>query len=132
MKMSQLFKELATEVANGDINALEGYIILKQSEKQLEEALAIVQPLAIAEADKYAEKTIHAYGAIIEKRSAPSRWDYSSVAAWNQAKERLDYIQKIAQAGGGADTDSGEIIDKAFKVPGKAIIAVSIKHEDNL
>lgn len=123
------YKEIAQQVVDGHINALKAYVELKKVEKKLEHALAVVQPLAISEADKYTEKTVFAFGAIIEKRSTPSRWNYEDVKAWNQAKERLSYIEKIAQAGGGADTESGEIIDKAHKVSGKSMIAISFKKE---
>lgn len=122
------YKEITDQVVNGDINALKAYIDLKVAEKELEYALAVVQPLAINEADKYTEKTFKAFGAVIEKRSAPGRWDYAQVNAWKQAKDRLAYIEKISQAGGGADMDSGEVIDKAIKIPGKAIIAINLKN----
>lgn len=122
-----MFEKITEQVINGEINPLKAYIDLKRYESELKNAMAIVGPLATSEADKYAEKTINAFGAIVEKRSAPSTWNYETVNAYQSAKARLEYIQKIAQAGGGADADTGEIIDKAVKIPGKAIIAVNLK-----
>ncbi len=122
-----MYKELAQQAVDGERNALQVFIELKQAEADLKYAMAVVQPLAIDEADKYAEKSFKAFGAIIEKRSSPSTWDYTQVAAFNAAKARLEYIQKIAQAGGGADSDTGEVIDKAIKISGKSTIAINLK-----
>lgn len=124
-----MYKEIANAVTSGEISPLKAYIELKEAEVDLKYALAIIQPLAIKEANNYPEKSFKYMGAIIEKRSSPSIWDYSQVAAYNQAKSRLEYIQMIAQAGGGADADSGEIIDKAIKINGKEIIAINLKKE---
>lgn len=119
-------KELIQDVQQGRLNALQKYVELKEMQSEIEDALKSIQPLAIDEADKYPEKSFKMYGALIEKRAAPATWDYANCLAYQQAKKRLKYIEDIAKAGGGADTDSGEIIDKAFKIEGKANIAVKI------
>jgi hypothetical protein len=46
--------------------------------------------------------------------------------AYSQAKERLKYIEKIAQAGGGYDNVTSEEIGKAVKIEGKQSIAIKI------
>lgn len=122
-----MFLELAQSAFNGEADPLEAYVALKKAEQEVSDALKIVQPLAINEADKYPGKTINLSDATIEKRSAASRWDYSGVAAWSGAKEKLTYIEKIAQAGGGVDPDTAEEIGRAVKIEGKATIAVSLK-----
>jgi len=116
--------EKAIQAVLGNLNPLEVYIDLKAELIELEAAIKQVQDLAISEADKYAEKSFKYNGAIIEKRSSPAIWDYSECMAYHQAKERLKYIEKIAQAGGGADTDSGEVINRAIRIEGRAGIAV--------
>lgn len=120
------YTEISDQVVNGEVNALKAYIELKQASAQLEAALKIVYPLAIDEAGKYSEKTFKAFGATIEKRNGPSQWDYSGVLAYQQAQERLKYIQKIAQAGGGFDAQTTEQIEKAVKIEGKTTIAISL------
>lgn len=121
---------LAISAQNGDCDALQAYKTLKFIEDELKRAIAIVQPLAINEADKYPGKQIDFPDAIIEKRSAPARWEYKHIPAWQEAQKRLEWVQKIAQAGGGADPDSGEIIDRAVKIEGKATIAVTLKKQE--
>lgn len=118
--------QLASLSLDGEINPLEAYIEIKRLSNEISQAEAVVKDLAINEADKYPSKSFSAFGAQIEKRNGPSTWDYSSCAAHIQAKERLKYIEKIAQAGGGADANTGEEIGKAIKIEGKSTIAVKI------
>lgn len=120
-------KLIIDNVKSGNANALSVYVEVKRMEENAKYILAEIQELAIAEAEKYPEKTIHAFGATIEKRNGPSTWDYSNCQAYIQCKERLKYIERISKAGGGADSDSGEIIDKAIKLHGKPTIAISFK-----
>ena len=61
--------QLSQQVVSGDVDALKAYIQLKQAEKEIAEAIKVVQPLAIDEADKYSGKTFQAFGAIIEKKN---------------------------------------------------------------
>jgi hypothetical protein len=121
-----MYNELATKVVNGDVNPLKAYIELKNAQAELEAALKTVQPLAIDEADKYKEKSFKAFGAIIEKRNAPSTWDFSQVAAYQQAKQRLKYIEDVSKAGGGYDAETTEEITKAIRIEGKSSIAVKL------
>ena len=116
---------LANQVVEGELNPLKVYIQLKQIESELEEAMKIVQPLAIDEADKYTGKSFQAFGAMIEKKNGASRWDYSNVSTFNYYKSKLEYVQKIAQAGGGF-TEEGEQIEPAVKVEGKSTISVKL------
>lgn len=120
-----MITEIAEKVTSGDVNPLAAYIELKKIEDELKQAMSIVQPLAIDEADKFSEKSFKFQGAIIEKRSSPATYDFSGVLAYQQAKERIKYIETIAKAGGGAD-EHGEWIDKAHIIKGKATIAVKL------
>lgn len=120
------YAEISDQVVNGEINALKAFVELKMAAAELDSALKIIQPLAIDEASNYPEKSFKAFGAVIEKRNAASSWDYSGVTAYQQAKERLKYIEKVAQAGGGFDATTTEEIGKAVKIEGKATIAISL------
>ena len=119
----ELFDKVS-KVKEGELNALTLYIELKQLEIQLSEAIKDVQPLAIDEALKYPEKSFVKDNAIIEKRSTPSTWDFSGVLAYEQAKKRLKYIEDIAKAGGGYDTETTEEIGNAVKIEGKQTISI--------
>lgn len=118
------FRELVKQVKEGEINALSIYVDLKRYEKELSEALKEIQDFAITEAEKYEGKSFKAFGALIEKKSGASRWDYSEVKEWLLAKERLKQIETIAQVGG--MDESGNEIQRAFKVPGKDTIAIKL------
>jgi hypothetical protein len=121
--------KLAEDVQNGNCDPIQAYVTLKEIESELKLALAMVQPLAISEADKYPGKQIDLANAVIEKRSAAGQWKYDHIQAWKNAKQNLDYVQKIAQAGGGISPE-GEVIDKAVKIEGAATIAVTLKKQE--
>lgn len=118
-------QEIIDSVKEGHGDPLEAYILLKALEEQVEEGLKELKDLAIGEAEKYG-KSFDRFGAHIEVRSAGSRWKYDHIGAWKSAKDKLTYVEKIAQAGGGADPDSGELIEKAIKVEGAQTIAIKL------
>jgi len=115
-----------SQLREGELNPLSLYIELKQLEGQLKLAMDEVQPLAIDEALKYPEKSFKFQNCIIEKRNTPSTWDYSNVQAYQQVKERLKYIEKVSQAGGGFDAETTEEIGKAIKIEGRQTISVKL------
>lgn len=121
-------KQKTQQVIDGYLNPLEFYIELKKIEKQLKESFDIVQSLAIIEADKFNGKSFEFKGAIIEKKNGASTWNYENVNAFLQCKEKLNYIQKVSQLGGGIDPETGEEIGKAIKVEGKSTISVRLKN----
>lgn len=126
-----MYSELAQRVVDGDVNPLEAYVTLKRAADEIKTAMEIVQPLAVSEADKWKEKSFKAYGVIIEKKSNPATWDYSGCEAYEQAQKRLKYIQQIAQIGGGADVDTGEVIGKAIRIEGASNISVKLLKQES-
>lgn len=119
------YKELTQQAVNGELNPLTLYIEFKKQVDELTECIKTLQPLATDEALKYPEKTFKFNGVTVEKRNAACTWDYSNVEIYFDLKNRLKYVEKIAQAGGGFD-DSGNEIGKAIKVEGKQIIAIKL------
>lgn len=118
-------QEIITSVKEGHGDPLEAYVLLKAFQEEVEKGLEEIKPLAINEAEKYG-KSFDRYNAHIELRNAASRWKYDHIGAWKSAKEKLTYVEKIAQAGGGADPDSGEIIERALKIEGAQTIAIKL------
>ncbi len=114
------FNEIIKQVKDGELNSLSIYVDLKRFEKGLKDALDTIKPFAEEEASKYPEKTFKAFGATIEKKSG--------VKEWVSTKERLKQIETIAQVGG--MDESGNEIQRAFKVPGKDTIAISLGGEE--
>lgn len=119
--------ELALSAQAGDCDALSAYIELKKIEAELKQALEMVQPLAIYEADKWKEKSFSYAGAIIEKRSAPATYKYSGSVL--KLQEKLKNWQEKAKIGTFVDEESGEVIDQAVKIEGKTTIAVKLQKE---
>ena len=117
--------EIAGLVSSGDINPLEGYIILKELQGKTELAIKQIQELAIQEGLKYGEKSFNAYGAKVEMRNSPST--YKFCAAITSFEDKLKQLKEHSKLGEFADTDSGELIDKAVKIDGKQTISISFK-----
>lgn len=118
------YLKLSQQVMQGELNPLATYIDLKRSLDECSEAIKQIQDLAIDEALKYPEKSFKLNGAVIEKRNAPSTWDYSNCQPYKEAKERLKYIEQLAQIGG--MDESGNEVPKAVKIEGRQSIAVKI------
>ena len=117
--------ELTALVANGEINPLEAYVILKQEQTAIETALKAIQDNAITEGLKYGEKSFKAFGAKIEMRNSPSTYKFTGHIL--NLEERLKTLKDQAKLGEVVDTDSGEIIPKAIKLEGKQTISISFK-----
>lgn len=121
--------KLSQQVIDGEIDPLKTYIELKKAETEIASAIKSVQDYAIAEAEKYDGKSFKAFGAMVEKKNAACTWKYDGISAYETAKNRLKYVQDIAQAGGGIDPETGEMIEKAYRVEGKSTIAIKIIKE---
>ena len=50
--------------------------------------------------------------------------EINPLKAYEDAKKKVSYIEKIAQAGGGVDTETGEEITAATKINGKTTIFI--------
>jgi hypothetical protein len=124
METLEKIKQLAENVNDGWVNALDAYIELQKILLEAESALERIKPLAVKEAYLYPEKSFEKNGVLIEKRNTPSRWDYSSCEAIKMANENLKRLQKIAQ-NGGVDPVTGELL-KATKIEGVPSFAIKI------
>lgn len=117
--------EIAGLVGNGEVNALEAYVILKKIEGQTKLALSQVLDAALTEAEKYESKSFKAFDAKVEVRNGPST--YKFCAAIQNYEEKLKTLKEHSKLGEFADTDSGELISKAVKIEGKTTLAISFK-----
>jgi len=118
------YQEIILKVKEGEINPLKAYIELKAELKLIEETLEAIKDEAIDEAEKYGKGAHKVYGAEVEVRSAAGKWNYEDIKAYEDAKKKVSYIEKIAQAGGGVDTETGEEITAATKINGKTTIFI--------
>lgn len=118
--------QIVTAVIEGEKDPLESYILLKSLKDEIEEGLELIKDQAMSEAEKYG-KSFDRFGAHIELRNAPGRFNFSEINLITQAENRLKYLKKLAEIGG-VDEETAEVIPKAPKIHGKATIAIKL-HE---
>ncbi len=112
----------------GKINAIEAYVQLKTLEKVIKEAIDKIQELAIDEGLKYNQKSFVAYGATVEMKSAPSRWDYSKCMQVQHLSAKLKTMQELSQLAVNSKMydEDGLLIEPASKIEGKQSIAITL------
>jgi hypothetical protein len=120
-----IIKDYAIE---GKMNAIESYVQLKTIEKVIKEAIDKVQELAIDEGLKYNQKSFVAYGATVEMKSAPSRWDYSKCMQVQHLSAKLKTMQELSQLAVNSKMydEDGLQIEPATKIEGKQSIAITL------
>ena len=86
------FIEITKQVEAGNMNALEGFVHLKQIEAQLKDCFNLIKDQAIDEAEKYGKGENEAYGCKFQVRNAAGRWDFSNLQEHSEMKQALkDY-----------------------------------------
>lgn len=132
-KIIETLSILTQSIADGNADALEAYIHLKQVEKKLSDALKEVEPMAYEMASRWQEKTFKYKGAEIQKKNAAGKYDYSNIKQYVSAKEKVKQIEELAkQAAAMAKTgntvvdENGEVVEPAIYTEGKGIISVRI------
>jgi hypothetical protein len=129
--LSSAIYDIATIKENaidGKMNAIEAYVQLKTLEKVIKEAIEKVQELAIDEGLKYNQKSFVAYGATVEMKSAPSRWDYSKCMQVQHLSAKLKTMQELSQLAVNSKMydEDGLLIEPASKIEGKQSIAITL------
>src|ERR1700746_2778772 len=87
------------DAKGGNKDPLEAYILLKAIAEQAEEGMKVIKDLAMSEAEKYG-KSFDKYGAHIELRNGPSRFNFKGISAIEKAEARAKYLQELAKIGG--------------------------------
>jgi hypothetical protein len=133
-RIKEILSELTQQVIDGNSDALEAYIHIKDIEKYIKLCNEQIEPIAYQEADKFTEKVFTYKGAEIQKKNAAGRYDYSNVQLWKRANERQKQIEEMAKSALKGkctivDEESGEVIEPCIYTEGKAIISVSIKNK---
>jgi hypothetical protein len=136
VKMFQ--RSLKMALLSGDHNILEPFTKIRM----LQDALTILKDEEIEEEvmlqlNRYPEKTVDIYGCAITKKSNPGSWDYSKcddqalkdmeikLSALSEAiKERKAFLQNVPTEG--VSDLNGDIIQRAFKTPGKDSFSLKI------
>jgi hypothetical protein len=128
--MTEQIIDMTEAVIEGNAPALKTYIELKRIEKTLEIAIQKVQDLARDEAEAYGQKSFQTFGARIELKNAPARWDYSGSTHVLEAQNRVKLMQQLAQTAATTNEPifdgDGLQVETAKKVEGKATISIQL------
>jgi len=122
-------KEAAHNTLEGVGHPLLTYIQMKRLEKCLKESIESIQQIAIDEGLKYNQKSFSAFGAKVEMKSAPARWDYSKCIQVQHLSAKLKTMQELAQIAMQTEMydEDGMQIEPAKKIEGKQSIAITLE-----
>lgn len=110
-----IFGDTVQGVIDGELDPLEIYAQFKDFEKYFKDCKDAVQEVAIAEAEKYGEKSFRHKDYSFELREGRANYDFKSIDQWSSLKERIKDIEsksKAAAKNGGSflDQETGEVI----------------------
>lgn len=83
------------QVLGGEISPLDTYIELKSLEKEIADALTQIKDVALLEAQQYNGSDYKGFR--IEVREGGGRYNYDHIEQWNNLKEQLKEIERMAQ-----------------------------------
>lgn len=125
--------EINTAVLVGEIQATEGFAILKQLEEYSKKLKSELLEQTIDELSTYAEKEWRVSNCTLSLRNSAGRWDYSHIPEIVKMEQELKLLKekhklayKSQQQGHTSVTDDGEVIVPATFISGKETIAVKI------
>lgn len=121
--------------ADGWINPLAAYVALKRISERAAAMMSEVKDWAISEAEKQGQKEFEAFGAKVAIRNSAGKWDFSGVAQWNTAKEKLKSVEELAKSAHSNkkhgvqifDEATGEVIEPAEYTEGATNIFITLK-----
>ena len=91
------YAQLVQDVLDGNESGLKALAILKELDKDVKEMIKQVEPVAIEEAAKYAEKSFEFQEWKFEKRNGAKRYDFKHIHKWNEAKQKVTEIETEAK-----------------------------------
>lgn len=134
-------------LSDGTLNPLQGYVRLKELEKEVADAIARLKGPATEEAAKYGKGEHSAYGATIKVAPTPGKWTYEGLPWYDQLKQHADSIAltikskaAMAQAAYRAkealkplpvDAETGEEIQPAIYVAGVDQVSISLPKQQS-
>ena len=118
----------------GNMNALDGLAEMRAVVAAAQDALKVIDPLAIIEAEKHPKKTFEHGGLTFIRTDGKRAFKYDHLKEWADAKKALVSIEeraknaalqaekKLILAGG-----DGEVLDAAIVTYGKPSLSISRK-----
>ena len=127
---TDVMKEAAKEVLEGNVNPLEFMIKVAAMEKALKDAKDQVKEYALEEFEKHNQKEVEMDGVKISKTSG-GRYSYKHIEEWVNLNNLKKEIEKKSQEaykaqmhGASVVTDDGEVYEAAEFVPNKESISI--------
>lgn len=124
---------MAQSVDEGNESALKAYVEFKRIEKVLEASMKQVFDEALAEANKYSEKSFSCNGAEVTKKSNPGRWDFKGCPRVENIASQLKEAQEQAKAAYSQSQKSAVLLDEdqciiepASYTPGADALSIKI------
>ena len=119
-------EEIIQQVKDGHKNALEVFVELKRSEKEIKKALEQIKNLAYQEAFNNGERVFTDYGAEITMKSGGGSWDYKHLQ-WYKDAEKLKDRAKLSYKSNDTIVDSdGEIVEAAIYTENPDTISIKL------
>jgi len=114
---------------DGETDPLEVYIRFKQLAADLATYIKDLEDDALAEMSKYGKGQHELYGALVQCKMTPGRWDFSRCNEFNERKEAIKQLEAqlkgIAKNGGTyLDTDTGEVWELPIQEWGRETVEV--------
>lgn len=125
-------EETQRGVELGDMNALDGFAEMRAVVAAAQDALKVIDPLAIAEAEKHHEKTFTHGGLTFTRTDGRRAFKFDHLKEWADAKRTLTDIEeraknaalqaekKLILAGG-----DGEVLEAAYVTYGKPSLSIA-------
>lgn len=119
-KIEEQFVDIATLVEDGNESALDAMIFIKRVKGLLDELEGQMKPIAIDEANQYAEKTFGYKGAEITKLAGHASYSFKHISKHEELKDKIKSLENESKAayqallkGRQYVTDDGEVIEPA-------------------
>lgn len=119
-------EQIIKDVLDGNKNALQIFVDLKRSEKEIKNALDQIKDLAIIEAETYSEKVFKEYDAEITMKSGGGTWDFKHLDWFKDFKDKQEQAKLAYKATATMVDDDGEIIDPAVFNPNSETISIKL------
>lgn len=124
-------EQVAARCADGMGDALDALAQLRAVMASAQDAIGIVEPMAMEEALKHRDKTFVHNGVTFIRRDGRRDYDYSHIEEWAKRKADLAAIEERAknaamqnEKGLRAVTADGEVVEAAIVTYGKASLSI--------
>jgi hypothetical protein len=121
------------EVIDGNADPLEVWGFLKTIEKHVEACKKEIEPIVMAEADKYPEKSFNHKGMTFTRVEGRAMYKFDHLPMWNALNDERKYLEEKAKAaaknvqiGATMVTEDGEVIDPAIITYTKPSLSVKL------